>query len=359
MNMHSITQRTCSLGKSRRLAVLTGFTAIVLASTYGFNARTFSQEVLTEASDSGILRQQCEAWCESAHASSSLKEQVLDLWPEDEPSPPSGRLLFERMVGTAALLDAPTAALTAACDDLTAWTVPPSFENIESGSLPAPLIANLRLHYARRLMHDRFYDESLEQLEQLQPDDVDAPTLHFCRAIVYQRLLDQEHGLEAVEAILADRDSAPARYVAVAELLKQELLALSPDSLDHIARRMEDVERRLDHGRADDDVRNLEEGIVESLDQLIEKLTEQQQDQSSSGRSDNIEVGQPAQESQAMGGQGQGTTDDHSLSDLREWGALPPREQEAATREMTQGLPAHYQDVIEQFYRQLANEEEN
>ena len=355
MTQTTYTQRTIT-----RTSLQAGCAALILTAFFACQTTAFSQDEQATSTEIAVSRQQCESWCDSLHASSSLKTKVLDLWPEDEASPPSDAILLNRMIRTAALLDAPAAALTAACDDPIPWALPPVFEEIENGRLPEALIANLRLHYARRLMHDRFYDEALTHLERLQPGDVvDAPTLHFCRAIVFQRLLDRERGLEAVEAILTDRESAPARYVVVAELLKQELTALEPDSLDHIARRMEDVERRLEHGRTDNDVRDLEEGIVESLDKMIEELNQQQQEQSSSGMSENIEVGRPAQDSRPMGGRGQGEADDRSFSDGREWGALPPREQEAATREMTRGLPAHYQDVIEQFYRQLAGEEDN
>ena len=114
----------------------------------------------------------------------------------------------------------------------------------------APLEAdNLRLWYARWLVQESFYDEALEQLAGLVPDGVvDPAALLFCEAVVNHRLLNQEPGLEAIEQLLSGGDQGPKRYVAVARLMEGELKGLREDSLDHIARRMQDIERRLDLG---------------------------------------------------------------------------------------------------------------
>ena len=54
---------------------------------------------------------------------------------------------------------------------------------------------------------------------------------------------------------------------------------MQDDTLDHIARRMDDIRRRLDLGRAGPKVRKVEDGVIESLDKMIKKLEEQQQQQ--------------------------------------------------------------------------------
>ena len=147
-----------------------------------------------------------------------------------------------------------------------------------------PLVANnLRLLYGRWLVHEALFDEALEQLAGLKPDDVVAPAaLLFYQGVVYHRLLDKEAGLKAIEQLLDGAEQSPRRYVGVAQLMQEDLEGLEDDTLDHIARRMDDIRRRLDLGRAGQKVRKVEDGVIESLDKLIKKLEEEQQQQQGS-----------------------------------------------------------------------------
>jgi hypothetical protein len=38
------------------------------------------------------------------------------------------------------------------------------------------------------------------------------------------------------------------------------------------------------------------------------------------------------------------------------WGNLPPKQREQALQEIGKDFPAHYRDVIEQYFRRLASE---
>ena len=65
--------------------------------------------------------------------------------------------------------------------------------------------------------------------------------------------------------------------MSLARLMQADLEALKDESLDHIARRMDDIRRRLDLGRAGPKVREVEDGVIASLDKLIEEMEKQQQ----------------------------------------------------------------------------------
>jgi hypothetical protein len=41
------------------------------------------------------------------------------------------------------------------------------------------------------------------------------------------------------------------------------------------------------------------------------------------------------------------------------WGDLPPKEREEALQQISKDLPAHFRDVIEEYFRKLAREESN
>ena len=221
-----------------------------------------------------------------------------------------------------------------------------------------PLVANnLRLWYGRWLVQESLYDEALEQLAGLKPEGVaDPATLLFCQAVASHRLLNQEPGLEAIGRLLANAEQGPKRYAAVARLMEDELKDLKEDSLDHIARRMQDIERRLDLGRAGPKVRSVEDGVIKSLDKLIEEMEKQQQQQSAAG-GDNTQPQRPASDSFPMGGKGRGDVTKRNVGNKSGWGDLPPRQREEAMQQIGRQFPSHYRDVIEQYFRKLATEE--
>ena len=41
------------------------------------------------------------------------------------------------------------------------------------------------------------------------------------------------------------------------------------------------------------------------------------------------------------------------------WGDLPPKEREEAMQQISKEFPSHYRDVIEQYFRRLAAEDED
>jgi hypothetical protein len=220
-----------------------------------------------------------------------------------------------------------------------------------------PLVANnLRLLYGRWLAGESLFDEALEQLDGLQPQDVvDPATLLFYQGIVHQRLLDREAGLKAIERLLTGVDHCPRRYTAVARLIQADLERLEVDSLDHIARRMGDVRRRLDLGRTGPTVRKIEDGVIESLDKLIKEMEEQQQ-QSSSAEANAVQSSSPARDSQPLGGKGPGEVTKRDIGGGSGWGDLPPKQREEALQQIGRQFPSHYRDVIEQYFRKLASE---
>jgi hypothetical protein len=90
---------------------------------------------------------------------------------------------------------------------------------------------------------------------------------------------------------------------------------------------------------------------------MIKKMEKQQQDQQACGDGDAIRSNSPAPDSRILGGKGPGEVAKKDVGSGSGWGNLPPKEREEAMQQIGRDLPAHYRDVIEQYFRRLAAEE--
>ena len=125
---------------------------------------------------------------------------------------------------------------------------------------------------------------------------------------------------------------------------------------------MNDVQRRLDLGRAGKRVREQEDEIVSKLDKMIEQIEQQmaeqqQQQQPSQGDQQQQQgMAKPMEDSQIAGGGGPGDVDQKDIGKRDGWGNLPPAERQASLQRLTQELPSHYREVIEGYFRQLSRQ---
>lgn len=217
--------------------------------------------------------------------------------------------------------------------------------------------SNLRLYFARNLSRGRMYDEALEQFSQIDPRNViDPATSLFYAAVCQQQLLMKTEGLATLDKLLTKTEDVPVRYSSVAKLMQYELQNLRQDSLDEIAAKMKDVERRLGLGRGGRKVQKKEAEIIASLDYLIEKL-EQQGGGSCSGSCPCNGKGKPkkntsnspAKDSYVGGKKSPGNVDRKNLAKQSGWGSLPPKEQAEAKQHAEKFYPPHYSKIIEEY----------
>ena len=302
------------------------------------------------------LRTQVFSWLDATKTDADTRQRLAQQWPESEPTEIADRLSY--LVATFAQVDTNVAQLMAAVTaEETPRTLPPT-SWLDNSGLGAFVSNNCRLYLGRWAAQQQLYDEALEQLDALTTEDViDPATLLFYQAVVRQRLLQKEEALESLSKLLAGAEDVPRRYLAVAQLMRPDLENLDDDSLDHIARRMDDIRRRLEFGRANEKVRQIEDGVIESLDKLIEKAKQQQQRQSQSGPPQGNQPGRPAPDSRILPGRGPGEVTKKDIGERSGWGDLPPKEREAALQQIGREFPAHYRDAVEQYFRRLAGSE--
>ncbi|HUY34731.1 MAG TPA: hypothetical protein VMV69_18445 [Pirellulales bacterium] len=220
---------------------------------------------------------------------------------------------------------------------------------------------NLRLFYAQWLSQQRLYDEALEQLAGLTSSDViDPAALWFVESVAHHQLLHKEEGLAAIAKLLDDIHDGRKRYQSLAALMQDDLSKLEDESLNHIARRMDDIRRRLELGRAGKTVRKLEDDVIASLDKMIEELEkqQQQQQQQQSSPSGGRRPAQAMPDSRIARMNAPGDVNRRNLGKTSGWGDLPPKEREEALQQIGKDFPPHYRDAIEQYFRKLAAESE-
>ncbi len=315
-----------------------------------------------------VVRGRVLEWLDGVAAAGAVPADAIAAARADwvvEPAADGERDMLDRVMETCARIDPRCAGLL---ED------PARGAPAVSGGIDPPWLADpatpafereaVRLWLGReRVRRDRF-DEALVLLADLDPTtSVDPATMLFCRAACQHWLLEADLAVETLDRLLERAGEIPLRYERVARLLRADMASLEDESLDHIARRMRDITRRLDLGRPGPRTLAVQDGVIESLDKLIKAIEQQQQDQSQSqgsggaggGRSGN---GTPMDDSRIAGGKGPGEVTKRDIGDADGWGNLPPHKREEALQQIGREFPAHYREAIEQYFKRLASGEE-
>jgi len=332
------------------------FLGLLLAVPRPARGEEIGAEPSWEIVPAAELRRQVVTWVAGRGADAEAVDRVRALWPEGGAR--ADRV--ERTAATLALVLPAARTLVRRCQQATGPLPAQATAWLDDAALPGFARLNMRLYYARWLARRAYYDESLAQLDDLRPDQVADPvTLLFFRAVDHYQLVMPEPCREDLQRLLEREADLPQRYRHLAHLLLDDLDGLKTDSLDEIARRMGDVRRRLDLGRANGKVRRVEDGIIASIDKLIKELEEKQQQQQSGGGRGQSQPQRPAEESRIMAGRGPGKVRKKDIGHKTDWGNLPPKQREEALQQIGRQFPSHYRDVIEQYFKKLASERGN
>jgi hypothetical protein len=306
-------------------------------------------------------RGQVLKWLDASDVDDDAAEKVRDLWPEKTPADATAGTLLDRVAQSFALTSEDAAQLVSLCSrpyDGPSFARPQWLADSKNADF---LRNNLRLYYARWLAQYRLYDEVIEQIGDLRPADVvDPASLLFYQMAAYHQLVRPEEARAALAGLMEREDELPRRYQQVAQLVQRDLGGLVFVSLDHIARRMRDVRRRLAYGRAGEKVQAVEKGVLDSLDKKIkdleDKQRQQQQQQSAQSAGGSSKAAKPMQDSRPAELKAPMKVDQRDIGHESGWGDLPPKEREQALQQIGREFPAHYREIIEDYFRELANE---
>ena len=319
------------------------------------------------------LRSDLSQWLEISEATPEIRTQSLLVWPEnDSNNLVSPEILYETTVASLRLSSGSIAAYLNVCDSLE-WNEIPFGQKLIVPSLPEQVLAveakispriagTLKMYLTLRLIRTLRFDEAINMLNEMTPENtIDPIAVLFCKGIVCNQLLDKKAGIEAMKQFREAAEKYPTysrRFMEVAKLVENELKELDEEkeSPSNISKQMGNIKRRLGQGNTDKKVQDDEKGVLESLDKLIEKLEQQQKQGKMSQKGGQSNT--PAEREQIMRQKGAGEVADKNIGDSDGWGNLPPKEREEALLRIEKDFPSHYRDIIEQFFRQMADRSE-
>jgi hypothetical protein len=298
---------------------------------------------------------QLEEYLSGANVASERQTLARDAWRTSESADAD---LLDRLANSLAKADERVADLVAFCARSSKPGVLPDFAWLADSETPRLVRFNMRLYLARWLVQQAYYEEALSWTDGLGTDDVVTPeALLFYRSIAQHRLVQPDDADATLGLLLQREEELPTRYQKLAALMRKDLAGLEDESLDHIARRMEDIRRRLALGRSGERVQGVENGVLESLDKLIKNLEDQMQQAQSAGAAGGPQSSSPMPDSRLAELKAPGKVEPRDVGRGAGWGNLPEKDREKALQEIGREFPSHYREVIEQYFRRLASEE--
>lgn len=320
----------------------------------------FGKEPTLKAQSPTVVKTKVLGWVESQGVEDAKKEAARKLW-EGELNGLTPDALLDRFAETAAQGDPRIEELLKTTQGVPTKGHLPQFAVLADESLDGFIRANLKLYHGRWLSRHRYYDEALHAMETLKPEDVlDPASLLFFQSVAAHKLVMAKEGLATINRLLDDVADAPVRYRSVARLMQQDLAAVEPESLDHISRHMDDIQRRLELARAGKKVQKQEDDVIAMLDKMIKKMEDEACKACASaggGGPGGTQSNSPAGRSGLPPGGGPGEVDPKNINRAVEWGALPDKERQASLQGVPRDFPSHYRDIIEQYFRRLAEDQ--
>ncbi len=236
--------------------------------------------------------------------------------------------------------------------------------------------ANAAYWLARTRAAQGLFEEAQAALEhpRAAPDKLRghtpyAPHAAFLLAACRARNLNFDEAGRELEAVEHDYPEAPEMVRLAARQLLIELGRREPGSLDEAAGVMNYIADRLAAQDVTERVQSRQDEVVALLDKLIEQMQQQEQQGQGGGSGGGPSQQQggpgqaagpmtPRQQSDAPEGAGEvGELRRAATADPGEmWGKLPPAERERILQNIRARFPSRYRQLVEQYYRSLAEE---
>lgn len=369
----------------KRIATITTALLLLVNGVALGNDRTSPGFGALEAMSAAQAQAKLAGWLKAVGKSDAATLQKLDaLWKETH------RSMLDRVADSFALGDPLAAHLIAEARNPLAPApiiLPDVFKNDKR---PAFYRANVGLIYARALINRRVYEEALDTLKLFGADQVVDPSAYlFHRAVCEHALQRKPEATKSITRLLEEGSAiSPERYKTVATLMLLDMHTWKDKSLDDIARKMNNIERRLDIARGGPETQRQQREVLNRLDEIIKKLENQNKNKKKpgdgppgdgppmpgDGQGDECPDGgkkpgqgqgppkgtdpsqSPATDSANAGGNSTGNVDQAKFKKLvADWGRLPPTEQRRALQELVQGMPPRHREAIINYFQALTN----
>jgi hypothetical protein len=334
------------------LVAAPAFAADAKKPAYGFST--------LKAADATAAKAKSEAWLK---ASGKFEQAAFDkLWADESKS------VLDRVADTIAMGNTEAAAILAAArkmDGPAHAEVPALLKDAKADTF---VRSNLALAFAKANANKKAYEEALEALSAITPENVvDPASYFFFKAVSEHAMMKREASVVSITRLLDDVADAPDRYKMVATLMFFDMVNWSPDPKDlaNIEKLMDNSGRRLDLSRPGEKTQDIQKKIVFRLDEVIKELENQCKGGQCNGgncpgggtklgKGGTLTPSSPAPDSVVMGGAGPGKVDEKKLRLIAEqWGGLPPAERAKVVEDITRDLPAKYKPMIDEYFKSL------
>jgi hypothetical protein len=306
-----------------------------------------------------VARTQSLIWLKSVGKTDVASLKAFDaIWAQ------SHRSVLDRVADTLCLGDPAAAKLLTSARDAATPAPQETPALLKDPKQSVYYRSNLGLAYAVALSHRRVFEEALETLKLVKPESVVDPAAYlFHRAVAEHSMTLKDDATRSIIRLLDDAADVPERYKTVAVLMAFDMQAWREKDLSDIARKMDNIERRLELARGGPKTQKIQKDVVARLDEIIKQIENQAKGDGNGGSCPN--GGQPGNpgaipnspQRDSMGGKngGPGNVDQKKLDGLaKQWGKLPEKERAQAMQELTRDMPAKYREIIESYFRKLA-----
>jgi hypothetical protein len=300
------------------------------------------------------IKERLQQWLTLSRADETTSKQAMDLWSDrDQVGGLTAEQTLDLLIDSLAIADESVQQLVESCRS-TGTRRSLDYEGVRSEAF---FRDHVTLYHARWLTQHRFYDEGIQMLEAIDPENiVDPASLFFYRAVCRLRLLKSPEAGDDIALLLNHTLDVPSRFRAVAEMMNEDVL-VSTEGLPQVARLMSDVQRRLDLGNSDDPVQKREDEVVAALDNLLEEMEKQKQQQSGDGQGQQNQPGpQGAAQSAIKGSAADGEADRKDLTENGSWGMLDKQAETKARELIRQQFPPNFLDAISRYTRRIAEQ---
>jgi hypothetical protein len=320
-----------------------------------------------------IAQARALAWLKDATKNDAAKAaQFKKIWEQED------RPVIDRLSDTFTLGSPAAAALLREARNPTAPAPTEVPALLRDAKQPEFFRANLGLAYARALSNRRVHEEALATLKLFNVDQVADPASYlFHRAVSEHALVNKGEAVASVKRLLGEAVDSPERYKTVATLMLLDMQTWKEKDLGAVARKMGNIERRLELARGGPHTQKLQKEVISRLDELIKELENKAKNQQQSG-------GQPNGGSCPNGGEqpgsgppsssqnppkspapdtflglnkGTGKVTAREVRNVAErWGKLPPAQRAQAEQELEdliQGLSLSHQEAYRAYFRRL------
>jgi hypothetical protein len=227
---------------------------------------------------------------------------------------------------------------------------------------------NLALAYGKALTTRKVYEEALEALALVAPEEaIDPSALFFHKAVCEYQLMLKDRAEASIDRLLVDVNDSPERYRMVAALMHFDMLTWQEKDLGWIARKMGNIQRRLDLERGGKKTQKEQKEVLVRLDEMIKELENKQKCSGGCCNGGNCPNGSdgadgpgtgtpssPQKDSNGGTANGPGEVDLKKVKETAEaWGKLPEKERAQAMRDLIRTLPAKDRAVIEAYLREI------